>query len=186
MARKRMLLTFREAEQRGPYDEYPVLPPEVDPQLHLSRNDRPQPFFLVCEKDTVLVQMTGAGRLELRDCSVRWFDAVPGDFIYIPGGTPHRFTPEGVATQYRYKAARPGREEVRWYCEACDAMLACQAWDAEAMLPQEGYLAACSAFNAESAARACRACDAVHPPIDLAPYRWAEVAQSIRAEALAS
>src|SRR4051812_24014843 len=104
MARKRMLNTFKEAEAAGPYDEYPVLPADIDPQLHLSRNDRPQPFFLVCEKDTVLVQMAGRARVELRESSVLWWDVVPGDFLYIPGGTPHRILPDGVTVHYRYKA----------------------------------------------------------------------------------
>jgi len=183
MARKRMLQTFREAEQRGPYDEYPVLPQDVDPQLHLSRNDRPQPFHLVCEKDTVLVQMSGRGRVEFRDSSVRWFTATPGDFIYVPGGTPHRFLPDGVAAQYRYKAAVAGREEVRWYCEACDGLLASDSWDTAVELPQEGYLRATRAFNADAAVRTCADCGAEHPMVDLTPYRWGEIAAEIRGEA---
>ena len=54
MVRKRAFNIFQQAREAGPYDEYPVLPAEIDPQLHLSRNDRPQPFFLICERDTVL------------------------------------------------------------------------------------------------------------------------------------
>lgn len=46
MERKRMLQVFKEARHAGPYDEFPVLLEEIDPQLFLSRNDRPQPFFL--------------------------------------------------------------------------------------------------------------------------------------------
>src|SRR5262252_2071864 len=59
MNRSRALSIFQEAKAAGPYDEYPVLPPDIDPQLHLSRNDRPQPFFLICEHDCVLTQMSG-------------------------------------------------------------------------------------------------------------------------------
>jgi len=59
MNRSRALSIFQEAKAAGSYDEYPVLPPDIDPQLHLSRNHRPQPFFLVCEHDCVLTQMSG-------------------------------------------------------------------------------------------------------------------------------
>ena len=44
---------FDEAAKRGPYDEFPMFPPGIDPQIHVSRNNRPQPFHLICEHDTV-------------------------------------------------------------------------------------------------------------------------------------
>jgi hypothetical protein len=186
MTRKRMLNTFKEAEAAGPYDEYPVLPPDIDPQLHLSRNDRPQPFFLICEKDTVLVQMAGRCRVELRDSSVLWWDAVPGDFLYIPGGTPHRIVPDGLAIHYRYKAQASGLEGVRWYCTGCDSRVAEEIWDTAEMLPQEGYLEAVRRFNASPSARMCRHCGSEHPAIDLAPYRWEVIARELRDELAAS
>ena len=64
MARKERFAAFDEGAKRGPYDEYPMFPAGVDPQIHVSRNDRPQPFHLVCEHDTLLVTMSGEGRVE--------------------------------------------------------------------------------------------------------------------------
>ncbi len=181
MSRKRAFNTFKEAEGRGPYDEYPVLAADVDPQLHLSRNDRPQPFFLICEKDCVLVQLSGKGRVEFRDSSMLWTAAVPGDFIYIPARTPHRFLPDEPSTQYRYKAIVPGLEGVCWYCPECGKRIGEEIWDTAKELPQEGYLRASTAFNEEPARRRC-ACGFEHPTIDLAPYRWAEIARELRNE----
>lgn len=179
MSRKRMLHTFKEAADCGPYDEYPVLPPEVDPQLHLSRNDRPQPFFLVCEKDCVLIQMSGKGKVEFRDSSVLWQAMVPGDFIYVPARTPHRILPEETSVQYRYKARLAGLEAVCWYCPECGKRIALDAWDTAIELPQTGYLRAVREFNADAARRRC-ACGYEHPVIDLAPYRWEQVAEELK------
>ena len=88
MDRKRMLNGFKAAAEAGPYDEFPVLVPEVDPQVYLSRNDRPQPFYLICEKDTLLAQMAGTGRLFMKYSPVTVEPMQPGDFVYIPAGTP--------------------------------------------------------------------------------------------------
>jgi 3-hydroxyanthranilate 3,4-dioxygenase len=178
-----MLHTFKEGKSAGPYDEYPVLTADVDPQLHLSRNDRPQPFFLVCEKDTVIVQMSGKCKVELRQSSVLSWSAVPGDFLYIPGGTPHRIVPQDVCVQYRFKALASGKEGVAWYCAQCDRQVRSDIWNTVVELPQEGYLRAVRAFNASPTARTCPACGHGHPEIDLSAYRWAEIAQELRAEA---
>ena len=179
MSRKRMLHTFKEAAGRGPYDEYPVLPPEVDPQLHLSRNDRPQPFFLICEKDCVLIQMSGKGKVEFRDSSVLWTSMVPGDFVYVPARTPHRILPEEPSVQHRYKARVAGFEAVCWYCPDCGKRIAIDKWDTAVELPQEAYLRAVRAFNDDAARRRC-VCGTVHPAIDLAPYRWEEIARELK------
>lgn len=181
MTRKRMLHTFKEATLRGPYDEYPVLPPEVDPQLHLSRNDRPQPFFLWCEKDTVIVQMSGTGRIEFRDAPVHWWPTVPGDFVYVPARTPHRYLPDDASIQYRYKARNSGLEAVLWYCEQCGREIARETWDTAVELSQEAYLRAARGFNDDARRRRC-SCGFEHPVIDLAPYRWHEIAQELRGE----
>src|SRR5437868_1496435 len=93
MERKRMFQVFKEARKAGPYDEFPVLLEEIDPQVYLSRNDRPQPFFLICEHDSVLVQMSGEGMVELKDAPVLYYTTEPGDFVYVPAGTPHRVVP---------------------------------------------------------------------------------------------
>jgi hypothetical protein len=182
MARKRMLQTFKEAAQRGPYDDYPVLPPEVDPQLYLSRNDRPQPFFLVCEKDTVLVQMSGSGKVEFRESPVRWWAAVPGDFVYVPARTPHRIVPSEESVHYRYKARQSGLEAAVWYCLGCDRRLTSHTWDTTQTLSQSGFLEAVRAFNESAAHRRCAECGCEHPEIDLEPYRWAEIVAELQAE----
>jgi len=79
-----MLNGFKAAAEVGPYDEFPVLVAGLDPQVYLSRNDRPQPFYLVCEKDSLLVQMAGTGRLLLKYGPVLWESMRPGDFVYVP------------------------------------------------------------------------------------------------------
>lgn len=183
MARNLMVFTFAEAAKAGPYDERPVLPDSLDLQLHLSRNDRPQPFFLVCEHDTVLFAMAGDGHVEYKDASVVRHSYQVGDHLYVPAGVPHRIVPKTATIQYRYKLPESQLEGVAWYCEACGAELYREVWEIAAELPQEAYLRIAGAFNAEPAWRTCRACGAVHPVIDLAPYRWAEIARELRAEA---
>ena len=102
MAREHMFLTFVEAANSGPYDERPMLPADIDLQIHLSRNDRPQPFFQICQHDTVLVVMAGKGRVQFKDSSVLYHHYEAGDFIYVPAGTPHRIVPDTESVHYRY------------------------------------------------------------------------------------
>lgn len=185
MRQKRQYLTAREAPEAGPYDEFPTFPPGIDPQLCLSRNDRPQPFYLICEHDTVIVQMSGAGRVLFRGGPVNYQTLEPGDFVYVPARTPHRIVPATESVQYRFKAEHPGLEGVSWYCERCGEELWRQVWDTATELPQEGYLRSCRAFNAEAAHRTCKSCGAIHPVLDLSGYRWAEIAASLRSGAAA-
>jgi len=185
MRQKRQYLTAREAPEAGPYDEFPTFPPGIDPQLCLSRNDRPQPFYLICEHDTVIVQMSGAGRVLFRGGPVNYHTLEPGDFVYVPARTPHRFIPATDSVQYRFKPEHPGLEGVSWYCEGCGAELWRRIWDTAAELPQEGYLGACQAFNADAALRTCKTCGTAHPVIDLVGYRWAEIAAALRSGASA-
>lgn len=182
MARKRMVHTFREAKNAGPYDEYPILTEDVDPQLHLSRNDRQQPFFLTCGKDSMIVQMSGTARVEFRGSSVNTFDTVPGDYVYVPAGTPHRISPDGVAVQYRYKARNSGLEGVSFRCPSCDRQLSSEVWDTAEELPQKAYLRIVEAFNADEAARTCSHCSTVHPAIDLSGYRWKQIVEEFEAQ----
>lgn len=181
MARKRMLNTFREAKNAGPYGEYPVLSDDVDPQFFLSQNDRQQPFFLTCEKDTVLVQMSGASTIEFLDSSVNFFRAVPGDFVYVPGGTPHRINPDGSCVQYRIKANKSGLEAVSFHCPSCGAELLQDTWETSSMLPQEAYLRAVSTFNRDDRVRVCVSCGTAHPVIDLGGYRWQAIIDELKA-----
>lgn len=181
MHRKRMVDTFKDSESLGPFDEYPVLVPGVDPQMHLSRNDIPQPFHLICGKDTLLVQMSGTATLSLKHPDVVNFRLVPGDFVYVPAGTPHRLIPNGVSINHRYKAEHAGLEGVAWYCPACGVEIHRDVWDTDKELPQEGYVRATAQFNSQPELRQCKACGASHPQLELSPFRWAAVAGELRA-----
>ncbi len=182
MERKRMVRIFETAREAGPYDEFPVLLPGIDPQLHLSRNRDPQPFYLICEQDTVLVQMSGEAAVHFKEGPVLYHTMEPGDFVYVPGGTPHRIVPRTESIQVRYKAERPGLEGVAWYCETCGDEVWREEWDTAEELPQEGYWRACEAFNGDVGLRRCGGCGAEHAPVDLTGVRWPEIAAALRAE----
>jgi hypothetical protein len=156
-----------------------MLPAGIDPQLHLSRNTITQPFWLMCEHDTVLITIAGAGKVEFVAGPVRYHTLAPGDFVYVPSGTPHRIVPTAPCVHLRYKAEHAGLEGVAWYCEKCGAELHRDVWDTAEELPQEGYLRATQAFNADAKRRTCK-CGATHPMIDLAPFKWVEAAAEIR------
>lgn len=183
MSGKRMFHTVKEAAARGPHDEYPMLPPDIDPQLTLGRSDCPQPFFLVLQKDSVLVQMSGEGRVDMRATSVLSFALRPGDFVYVPGGVPHRLVPASPSVHYRFRAARADSEAVAWFCQACDAELARYTWDAAASSSHLAFDKACRSFNAAEAARRCGACGAVHPSVDIDRFRWTEIAREVQGQA---
>ena len=180
LRRKKTFIVFREAEKAGPYDERPMLPDKVQTQVCLSRNDHPQPFFLICAKDTLLAVFSGTGRVEFKHTGVLHFPLVPGDHVYIPAGAPTRVLPQTECVLLRYKAHEPGLEAVAWYCEGCDAELHRHVFDTATTYPQEGYLAGCRAFNADEALRSCEGCGWQHPQIDLAPYRWEQLAAQLR------
>ena len=175
-----MLNGFKAAAEVGPYDEFPVLVAGIDPQVYLSRNDRPQPFYLICEKDSLLAQMAGTGRLLLKYSPVLWEAMQPGDFVYIPAGTPHRYLPTTESLQTRYKADPAGLEGVAWFCDGCGTEIAREEWDTAERLPQDGYWQACEAFNASLERRNCSDCGQVPPELDLSGMRWPEIAAQLR------
>ncbi|NIB38373.1 hypothetical protein HBA55_02180 [Pseudomaricurvus alkylphenolicus] len=179
MARKRRFNTFKEGAKCSEYDEYPILTAGIDPQMHLSRSNHQQPFYLICQKDTVLAQMTGYGTLELKDSAMLYHDVKPGDHVYLPAGTPHRYTPSEESVQYRYKAENAGLEGVAWYCDNCGEELKREIWDTAIELPQQGYQRACEAFNASSADRHCNSCGTEHPKVNLELYRWTEITDEL-------
>ncbi len=181
MPRKKTFQTFREAKKLGPYAELPLLPEDIQVQLFLSRNDRPQPFYTVCEKDSLLLLMSGTGAVRFQGTSVDRFGLRPGDCVYVPAGAPHRFETEVETVVLRFKSDEPGLEAASWYCESCDAELYRETWDAAGAVAQERYQAASTAFNADATLRTCAKCGTVHPATDLAPYRWDEVAAQVRA-----
>ncbi|HEY1504887.1 MAG TPA: Rieske 2Fe-2S domain-containing protein [Stellaceae bacterium] len=172
MRRKNRFETYKEAAARGNYDEFPMLELGIDPQLHLSRNTVAQPFFLVCEQDTIVTQMSGSARIEFRNSPANYFNMTLGDFVYVPGGTPHRLVPNTESIHLRYKAARPGLEAVAWYNG--DDEIARITWDCATELPQAAYLRACHAFNADASLRKGL------PAIDLAPFHWDAVGDEVK------
>jgi 3-hydroxyanthranilate 3,4-dioxygenase len=179
--RKKMVRTFEAAKECGPYDELPVLVADRDPQLHLSRNDRPQPFHLICSSDTLLAQLAGTATLDLEYSPVRYHRLEPGDVVYVPAGTPSRLTPDDVSINLRYKPLHAGLEGVAWFCNACGHEVHREEFDTEVELPQEAYWRACQAFNTDVELRRCPHCAKEHDQIDLSGIRWPEVAQAIRA-----
>jgi len=179
MQRKRQVDVFEAARTAGPYDEVPLLPAEIDPQVYLSRNDRAQPFFLVCEHDSIIAQLAGRAHVEFKDSSVLSFQAGPGDHVYVPAGTPHRVLPETESIQLRYKARDAGWEAVAWYCPACGTEVHYDEWDTASELPQAAYWRACQAFNGDAARRTCPRCQTAHPPVDLDGVRWPSIAAAL-------
>ena len=129
MARQLVFFAYDEAKNAGPYDERPMLPSNVDLQIHMSRNDRRQPFFLICQHDCVLVTMSGTGEVEYKDAPVLRQAYELGDFIYVPAGTPHRIVPETESLHLRYKLPESDREGVAWYCDGCGRELHRVVWD---------------------------------------------------------
>lgn len=182
LRRKNTLNVFREAAKLGSFDEFPVLRPEVDPQLHVSRNAVNQPFYLCCEKDSVIALVSGRATVQFAAGAVRFFELEPGDFVYVPGGVAHRLRVEEAGIQLRYKARDAGLEAVAWYCANCSNEVHQHAWDTSGTLPQEGYQSACEQFNRDVERRTCPVCGEVHDPVDLQPYRWRAVADALRGQ----
>ncbi|MFF5147960.1 hypothetical protein ACFY6U_51050 [Streptomyces sp. NPDC013157] len=173
MNRRRMLHSLKVAAELGNYEDAAVLPADTDPQLYLSRNWLPQPFHLICEKDTVISQLSGAAQVHLKDSSVNRFRMDIGDHIYVPAGTPHQIVPlqEGVAI--RYMALDAGRQGAAWYCPGCQTELCRYEWEHDNDTPVvQKYAAACARFTTDLSARTCAKCAAVHPEINLASYGW--------------
>lgn len=177
--RKNAFNMHREADKLSSFDEFPMLRPEVDPQLHVSRNSVDQPFHLICEKDTVVAQLNGASRLEFRDGPVRYYDLTMGDFAYVPGGYAHRLLTRSEGTVVRYKASIPGKETVVYICDNCDQEVGRHSWSSTEIPAQRGYQTACETFNADADHRRCPECGAEAASIDLTPFRWAAVAERL-------
>lgn len=183
LERDRFAHLLAQGAELGPYDEMPLIPAQIDPQLFLSRNDRLQPFFLICERDTLLATLTGSGRVEFRGPTVQRIDIVPGDHVYVPSRTPHRILPDEPMIQVRYKANPAGLEAVAWYCTSCGGEVWRSEFDTADQIPQAAWWEAVTVFNADHERRACAACGTVAPAVDLEGLRWPEVAAAIGAEA---
>jgi hypothetical protein len=178
--RKRFFNVLPLAAEARSYDERPVLLEHIDPQLHLSRNSIPQPFFLICDKDTVLVSMSGEAVVDFRDCSVLQHRLVPGDYVYVPAGTPHRIVPSSPSLHVRYKARESNLEGVAWYCDACNTERYRTEWNAASVLPQEGYAQACRHYASAIAGTPCAKCGERAPALDLGDTRWDALAEALR------
>jgi|SRR5882757_5483962 len=178
-----MLQMFKSAAEVGNFDDVPVLPPQVDPQVHLSRNVVDQPFYLICGKDTVLAHMSGEARLVLKNSPVNYFTLHPGDNTYVPAGTPHRVLIGSESVQLRYRAQDAGLEGVAWYCPGCDDELHRVEWDTAETMSQQAWHDACTQFNGDDGLRTCRGCDARHPRIEMTAFEsWLVVAAELTAE----
>jgi uncharacterized protein with PIN domain len=173
---------FSVALKAGSYGELPATPGDLDPQIHASRNEGTQPFFLTCERDSLVVTLSGEGVVEFRDSNVRHFRVAPGDYVYVPGGTPHRIRAEGPMVQLRYKALDPGTEAVSWSCPECGTELWRHEFDATSEIPQRAYADATSRFNDNEDLRRCKKCSAAHPAVDVSGTHWDEIAAWLEAE----
>jgi hypothetical protein len=183
--RKRFFNVLEVQNDLGAYDEMPLILPHIDPQMHGSRNTNTQPFFLICEKDTVLVAMSGDAWIEFRESTVLRHRFLTGDFCYVPAGTPHRIVPKEPGLHLRYKARDAGLEGVAWYCEDCSSVLHRIEWDTASVVPQDGYARACRYYAASIAGKPCAKCGTVAPPLDLHGTRWDEIAKALENEPLA-
>lgn len=180
MPQKKTFHLFKEAARLNSYAEYPIFPGDIDPQIHLSRNNQPQPFHLICDGDVLFNLLSGAGALEFQSPTVKRYPLVPGDSVYVPAGMPHRFVPARESVVMRAKAQFPRLEGVAWYCEECDTEVHRHVWDAHEQFCQEGYLAACTEFNAREELRTCSECGRVHPTVDISWNHWQAIVDELR------
>jgi 3-hydroxyanthranilate 3,4-dioxygenase len=175
-----MLHSLKAGADLGEYEDAAVLPLETDPQIYLSRNTLPQPFHLICEKDTVISQLSGLADVHLRESSVNRFRMDVGDHVYIPAGTPHQIVPIEPGVTLRYLPLEAGRLGIAWFCPDCGAEVQRYEFEHDNELPLIlTYAAAASRFSADMQARTCDKCAVVHPEIDLARYGWDAAAASI-------
>jgi 3-hydroxyanthranilate 3,4-dioxygenase len=179
VAREHLVFSFKEATKAGNYDERPMLPDDVDLQVHLSRNSQPQPFWLICEHDTVITTLSGEGAIEFKDAPVLRHSYETGDFVYVPAGTPTRILPKKRSVQYRYKAREAGLEGVAWYCEKCGRQLFRQVWDTAEKLSQIAYQEITEKFNASPNRRKCKSCGKKHPKVDTTGFSWKKLAKEL-------
>lgn len=186
MPQKKAFHVFKEAKRLNSYAEYPIFPSDIDPQTHLSRNDEPQPFHLICDGDVIFTLLSGEGVLEFQSPTVKCYPMGPCDSVYVPAGMPHRFVPQTESVVIRAKAQFPRLEGAAWYCGNCNAEVHRHVWDAYEQFCQEGYLAACTTFNESEALRTCSQCGEVHPPVDISWNRWQSIADELREEGVTS
>lgn len=167
---------FGLAADAGSYEEWPLMPAEVDPQVALSHNAAPQPFYLTVDHDTLLAALSGAAAVEFHDCAVRELSLSPGDYLYIPAGLAHRIVPLSPSVHLRFTGREQHAERASFRCR-CGEELSSTGWHTGPTLRQEGYAMALDAYLAD--ANACPSCQEPAPAVD-ADFRWADVAQALR------
>ena len=172
MARHIIVPTVIEAANTGAYAEKSVLPDDLDIELKLSRNEALQPFFLVCQHDTVLIAMSGKGQVHFRQSSVSRFRYGAGDFIYVPAGTPHRIEPAEETIHYRYKLPESRLEAVAWFCDSCGSEIHRDTWELEKEPSSVAFTRACAQFNDDAVRRTCQSCGVNHPTVDVSQMDW--------------
>jgi 3-hydroxyanthranilate 3,4-dioxygenase len=176
--RRKTLNVLKEvALAHGSYDDFPVAPAGVDPAPHLSRNTVPQPFWLVTQKDELLVTMSGEGEIRFKDADRTVMRLGPGDVVYLPARTPSRIVPDGELVQVRLKALPPFTEAIAWYCDRCDALINSETFTAE--VPQRAYWNAVATYNASAEQRTCPACGHVNPEAEIGDISWDTVAVAL-------
>ena len=162
---------FSVGHKAGAWGDLPATPADFDPQILVSRNEGVQPFFLTCERDSLVVTLSGDGFVEFRDSNVLHFRVAPGDFVYVPAGVPHRIRAEGPMVQLRFKALHAGSEVVSWHCPECSTELWHREFDSSNEIAQRVYLEATNEFNSNESLRRCATCAATHPVVDVAGTR---------------
>ncbi|GAB2850583.1 hypothetical protein ACFQ0P_07575 [Microbacterium insulae] len=173
MARRRMVQAFEAAKNLGNYADVPVMPVDVDPQITLSRNSVTQPFYLAFEEDTVIALMAGRANVRLRDTNVTYWPLIPGDHVYVPAGTPHRFEPHEESVVVRYIGNDPAYRAAVFACEQCDAELDRLEWKQDLEVEAIAvYSEVVRRFNGDDAARSCDTCGAVAAEISLESLGW--------------
>jgi len=181
MPRKKTFQVLREAAKVGAYDDMPMLPEDIQVQVHLSRNDKPQPFHQICDKDTLLFLLSGSAAVEMKFTPVDRFVLKPGDCVYVPAGAPHRIVPDGESVMLRYKPQPASLEGIAWFCSGCGAELHRQVWNEATAVSQTMFDTVSRRFAANAALRTCKGCGAVHPAPDASLFRWTEAAKELAA-----
>lgn len=171
---------FSEIEDLGEQDELPILPEDTDPQVYASKITVPQPFYLVCGKDSLLVILSGKAEIKFKHPDLNRFKAVAGDFVYVPARTPHRIVPLENVMLNRYKARESGKESVIWYCDTCGEALHSHSWDNSIKNAHSQYSLALNTFNASNDLRTCHSCGSKNEPQLLDGNRWDSIADQLQ------
>jgi len=183
LARQRFANAFALAAEAGPYAFWPVVPAGLDPQFHVSGNDRDQPFHLIHEHDAVLVHLSGRAAVRFPEGPVRQHALKPGDHVYLPAGLPYQVLTEEPSVQLLMKAEPTEIEAVAFYCDGCGTLLHRVDFDTVAEPPQRSYHRICVAFNDDARLRECASCGSTHPLIDVEAFAWPAIADAVEASA---